>query len=130
MVKKDEPRRVSANNPEVTLPTNKGQQDVRKNLKDPGKKIPNPHRERQDRHGGGEGETGMQPGAGHPRGRSSLAALLDLDAGTIEPGKLAESCWSRAIRWTTSRMLTTSSRSSPTAAASPIEDLSSGKPRP
>jgi hypothetical protein len=35
--------------------------------KGPGKQNPNPG----DRgpHGGGEGETGMQPGAGHPRGR-------------------------------------------------------------
>jgi hypothetical protein len=67
MVKKDESRQVSTNNPAAV--TNKGQQAVRKGQKDPGKKIPNQHREHQDRHGGGEGETGMQPGAGHPRGR-------------------------------------------------------------
>ena len=66
MVKKDESRQVAANNPDAA---NKGQQGVRKDRKDPGNKIPNQHREHQDRHGGGEGETGMQPGAGHPRGR-------------------------------------------------------------
>jgi hypothetical protein len=69
MVKKDEPRRASANNPDAALRTDKGRQGVMKDQKAPGKNIPNPHREHQDRHGGGEGETGMQPGAGHPRGR-------------------------------------------------------------
>ena len=69
MVKKDESRQVSANNPDAVLRTNKGQQEVRKDRKDPGNKIPNKHLEHQDRHGGGEGETGMQPGAGHPRDR-------------------------------------------------------------
>ena len=69
MVKKDESRQVSANNPDAAPRTNKGEQGVRKDQKDPGKQIPNRHLEHQDRHGGGEGETGMQPGAGHPRGR-------------------------------------------------------------
>jgi hypothetical protein len=69
MVKKDEPRQASANNPAAALRTDKGQQGVLKDQKDPGKNIPNPHHEHQDRHGSGEGETGMQPGAGHPRGR-------------------------------------------------------------
>ena len=68
MVKKDEPQ-VSANNPDAALPTYNGRQGVLKDQKGPGKKILNPHREHQDQHGGGEGETGMQPGAGHPRGR-------------------------------------------------------------
>jgi len=69
MMKKDESRQVSANSPSAPGRTDKGQQGVLKGQNDPGKNIPNPHREHQDRHGGGEGETGMQPGAGHPRGR-------------------------------------------------------------
>ena len=69
MPKKDEPRQASANNPDMALRTDKGQQGVPKGNKDPGKNIPNRHHEHQDRHGNGEGETGMQPGAGHPRGR-------------------------------------------------------------
>ena len=70
MVKKDEPRQASETiSPDTALRTDKGQQGVLKDHKDPGKNIPNPHHEHQDRHGGGEGETGMQPGAGHPRGR-------------------------------------------------------------
>jgi hypothetical protein len=69
MVKKDELRQASANNPDAALRTDKGHQGFLKAQKDPGKNIPNPHHEHQDRHGSGEGETGMQPGAGHPRGR-------------------------------------------------------------
>ena len=69
MVKKDEPQQASANNPDAALRTDKSQQGVLKEQKDPGKNIPNPHVEHQVRHGSGEGETGMQPGAGHPRGR-------------------------------------------------------------
>ena len=69
MVKKDESGQVSANNPDAARGTNKARQAVRKDRKDPGNKIPNQHLEHQDRHGGGEGETGMQPGAGHPHGR-------------------------------------------------------------
>ena len=69
MVKKNELRQASANSPDAALRTDKGQQGVLKAQKDPGKNIPNPHRAHQDRHGSGEGETGMQPGAGHPRGR-------------------------------------------------------------
>ena len=69
MVKKEEPRRASADSPDTTPRIEKGQQGVLKDHKDPGKNIPNPHHGHQDRHGSGEGETGMQPGAGHPRGR-------------------------------------------------------------
>jgi len=69
MVKKDEPRQASVNNPDAAPRTDKGQQGVLKDRKDPGKNIPNPHHQHQDRHGSGEGETGMQPGAGHPHGR-------------------------------------------------------------
>ena len=69
MVKQDKPRPASTNNPDAGLRTDKGQQGVLKEQKDPGKNTSNPHRQHQDRHGSGEGETGMQPGAGHPRGR-------------------------------------------------------------
>ena len=69
MPKKDQPRGASASTPDLALRTDKSQQGVSKGNKDPGKNIPNPHREHQDRHGSGEGETGLQPGAGHPRGR-------------------------------------------------------------
>ena len=72
MVKKDEPQQASPNNPDAALRTDKSQQGGLKDQKDPGKNIPNTHHEhqdRQDRHGSGEGETSMQPGAGHPRGR-------------------------------------------------------------
>ena len=69
MVKREEPRRTSANNPDAALRTDKGQHSVLKDQKDAGRNIPNPHHQHQDRHGSGEGETGMQPGAGHPRGR-------------------------------------------------------------
>lgn len=47
-----------------------GEAEKKSGLKDPkgpGKQNPNPGD--QARHGGGEGVTGMQPGAGHPRGR-------------------------------------------------------------
>jgi hypothetical protein len=44
----------------------KGQQGM-KDQKGTGKQHPNPGSEGP--HGGGEGITGMQPGAGHPRGR-------------------------------------------------------------
>jgi hypothetical protein len=40
-----------------------------KDRKDTGNPKPNAHLEHQDRHGTGEGATGMQPGAGRPRGR-------------------------------------------------------------
>ena len=40
-----------------------------KDRKDSGNPKPNAHLEHQDQHGSGEGITGMQPGAGHPRGR-------------------------------------------------------------
>ena len=70
MAKKDGVgRQVSANNPEAALRSRKGQQGVLKDQMDPGKQSANPYREHQDGHGTGEGETGMQPGAGHPRGR-------------------------------------------------------------
>jgi hypothetical protein len=70
MAKKDAVgRQASANKPEAVQRSGKGRQGVVKDQKDPGKQSANPHREHQDRHGTGEGETGMQPGAGHPRGR-------------------------------------------------------------
>jgi hypothetical protein len=47
----------------------KDSQRVPKDRKDHGKPSPNLHSEHQDQHGSGEGLTGMQPGAGHPRGR-------------------------------------------------------------
>jgi hypothetical protein len=55
----------------ATGPAGKGErkdeQGVLKGHKDPGGQNPN-HGD-QGPHGGGEGVTGMQPGAGHPRGR-------------------------------------------------------------
>jgi hypothetical protein len=45
----------------------KGPQGSLKDQKGPGKQHPIPGI--QGPHGGGEGITGMQPGAGHPRGR-------------------------------------------------------------
>jgi hypothetical protein len=62
-------RRTSASAGDLAAHTGKGTQDAPKAPKDPGKPSPNPHHEHQDRHGSGEGLTGMQPGAGHPRGR-------------------------------------------------------------
>jgi hypothetical protein len=64
MTKKVEPdRHESATGP--TFRTGKG--GVPKDQKNPGKQ--NPNLGDQGPHGGGEGLTGMQPGAGHPRGR-------------------------------------------------------------
>jgi hypothetical protein len=67
MTKKSEPdRHQNATGP--VLRTGKGgNQGVLKGHKDPGKQ--NPNIGDQGPHGGGEGLTGMQPGAGHPRGR-------------------------------------------------------------
>jgi hypothetical protein len=62
-------QQTSANTTETAVRPGKGPQGTLKNQKDPGKPNPNPHREHQDRHGSGEGATGMQPGAGHPRSR-------------------------------------------------------------
>ena len=59
----------SANTSGSAVQSGKGPQHVPKDPKDPGKPSPNPHHDHQDRHGSGEGLTGMQPGAGHPRGR-------------------------------------------------------------
>ena len=52
---------------EASLRPGKGQQAGLKDQKGPGKQNPNPGN--QSPHGSGEGITGMQPGAGHPRGR-------------------------------------------------------------
>ena len=52
---------------EAALQPGKGQQGGLKDQKGPGKQNPNPGN--QGPHGSGEGITGMQPGAGHPRGR-------------------------------------------------------------
>jgi len=68
MTKKREPDSTSATGP--TSRTGKGDhgaQGVLKGHKDPGGQ--NPNIGDQGPHGGGEGVTGMQPGAGHPRGR-------------------------------------------------------------
>ena len=65
MTKKSEPDSTSATGP--VLHAGKGAQGVLKGHKDPGKQ--NPNIGDQGPHGGGEGVTGMQPGAGHPRGR-------------------------------------------------------------
>ena len=59
----------SANTSEPAVPSGKGPRSVPKDTKDPGQPSPNLHHEHQDCHGSGEGLTGMQPGAGHPRGR-------------------------------------------------------------
>ena len=45
----------------------RGGQGGLKDQKGPGKQ--NPNLGNQGPHGGGDGVTGMQPGAGHPRGR-------------------------------------------------------------
>lgn len=42
---------------------------VVKSEQGPDRQSPDPHGGNQGRHGSGEGLTGMQPGAGHPRGR-------------------------------------------------------------
>ncbi len=52
---------------EAAPPPGKGQQGGLKDQKGPGKQNPNPGN--LGPHGSGEGITGMQPGAGHPRGR-------------------------------------------------------------
>jgi len=52
---------------EVALQPGKGQPGGLKDQTGPGKQNPNPGN--QGPHGSGEGITGMQPGAGHPRGR-------------------------------------------------------------
>jgi len=63
MTKKSEPDSASATGP--ALRTGKG--GVLKTHKDPGGQ--NPELGDQGPHGSGEGVVGMQPGAGHPRGR-------------------------------------------------------------
>jgi len=52
---------------EVAQQHGKGQPSSLKDQTGPGKQNPNPGN--QVPHGSGEGITGMQPGAGHPRGR-------------------------------------------------------------
>jgi len=67
-MQKDAPR--GHNTPteaEVALQPGKGQPGGLKAQKGPGKQNPIPGN--QGPHGSGEGITGMQPGAGHPRGR-------------------------------------------------------------
>jgi len=60
MTKKHESAR-----PGTPLGTDK--KNLLKDQEGPGKQDPNPGN--QGPHGSGEGITGMQPGAGHPRGR-------------------------------------------------------------
>ena len=64
MTKKDESDRQDFKN---TAEIRGGKQRGLKDQEGPGKQNPNPGN--QAPHGSGEGITGMQPGAGHPRGR-------------------------------------------------------------
>ena len=66
MANKDEIGRPK-NGSEEVIGTQKDQQGVLKDQKGPGQQ--NPKIGSQGPHGSGEGLTGMQPGAGHPRGR-------------------------------------------------------------
>jgi hypothetical protein len=68
-IRKEIGERGSANAAEPAVRSGDGPQGIPKDTKHPGKLSPNPHHEHQDQHGSGEGLTGMQPGAGHPRGR-------------------------------------------------------------
>ena len=68
MANKDEiARHGSKNGSEKRIGTAKDQQGVLKAQKGPGQQ--NPKFGAQGPHGSGEGLIGMQPGAGHPRGR-------------------------------------------------------------
>ena len=68
MANKDEiGRRASKKGPEVEIGNEKDQHGVLKDQKGPGQQ--NPKIGAQGPHGSGEGLVGMQPGAGHPRGR-------------------------------------------------------------
>jgi hypothetical protein len=53
---------------ESEVQPHKEEKQGQKNSIDPSKHNSNSHNE-QGQHGSGEGLTGMQPGAGHPRGR-------------------------------------------------------------
>jgi len=64
MTKKDESDRQDSKN---TAEIPGGKRHGLKDPEGPGKQNPNPGN--QAPHGSGEGITGMQPGAGHPRGR-------------------------------------------------------------
>ena len=64
MTKKDESARHDSKHAAGTAP---GKQGLLKDQEGPGKQ--NPNLGNQGPHGSGEGITGMQPGAGHPRGR-------------------------------------------------------------
>jgi hypothetical protein len=66
MANKDEIGRPK-NGSEEVIGTQKDQQGVLKDQKGPGQQ--NPKIGAQGPHGSGEGLVGMQPGAGHPRGR-------------------------------------------------------------
>ena len=70
MAKKDEIARQSGiKNDKAASPAGLDQQEAPKDEHGPGRQSPDPHGGNQGRHGSGEGLTGMQPGAGHPRGR-------------------------------------------------------------
>jgi hypothetical protein len=60
---------ASTNTDESAVQPGKGPQRAPRNAKLLGKRSANPHNEHQDKHGSGEGLTGMQSGAGHPHGR-------------------------------------------------------------
>ena len=66
MTKKDESGRQDSKNTAKTA-IRSGKRHGLKDQEGPGKQNPNPGN--QAPHGSGEGITGMQPGAGHPRGR-------------------------------------------------------------
>jgi hypothetical protein len=67
-MQKDPSRRHdSPTDPDASPQRGKDGQGDLKDQKGPGKRNPNPGS--IGPHGGGEGITGMQPGAGHPRGR-------------------------------------------------------------
>ena len=60
-------RHTSKKSSEEVIGTEEGQHGVLKDQKGPGQQ--NPKIGSQGPHGSGEGLVGMQPGAGHPRGR-------------------------------------------------------------
>jgi len=66
MTKKDETDRQDSKNVTETA-IRSGKHRGLKDQEGPGKQNPNPGN--LGPHGSGEGVTGMQPGAGHPRGR-------------------------------------------------------------
>ncbi len=66
-------KKTDIKNDKAAAQAESGPQDVPQKLvkseHGPDRESPDPHGGNQGRHGSGEGLTGMQPGAGHPRGR-------------------------------------------------------------